>query len=491
MKLRHLVLATLAGMALRLFFIAKFPYSAGDTEVYEELARNLLDTGSYGVYFNNSFISCNMRMPGYPFFLAVVEWLLGPGEVRIMVVQAAVDVLACLGIAWLAAKLNPRAGVIALWMAILCPFTANYTATPLTETLAIAMTTVCLLVLCDGASDPALDAGSLIGLRARWFLGGVVTGLATLVRPESPLVLAAAGLALAWTCRREFFHGAVLLTFLRLTRTAVLMAAGLMVVLLPWGFRTWTATGKFEIVSNPNATMPWEPSSPGFGAWGRTWLVTSQETYDVGFKFEDEEINPQDLPPSAFDSEAERQEIFRLIEGYNLLKRIPPNLDWEFAKLARERAARHPIRQYVGIPLLRAIHYWLTPRIQLLPYSGKVSPWREAFAEDPVDFSVTVGFFVLNLAYLSLGILGAWRCQRSYPAACLTLFLLIRTLFLTEHGSIEPRYMLVCYPALIALGAAALSSTGINDAAGSPQEFPGNPQRGSPTPSIAQPPAPV
>ncbi len=459
MKTRHLVLATLAGMALRLFFIAKFPYSAGDTEVYEELARNLLDNGAYGIYFSGSFIPVNMRMPGYPAFLAAVEWLIGPGELRVMVVQAAVNVLTCLGIAALAARLNPRVGeskapaldkvaTIALWMAMLCPFTANYTATPLTETLATALTTACLLVLCV-----ALDADTLIQQRARWFIGGVVAGLATLVRPESPLVLPAAGVALAWHSRREIFRRA----FFPLTRTALLMAAGLMLVLLPWGIRTWIATGRFEIVANPNATMPWEPSSPGFQAWVDTWLVSSQETYDVAFKFEDEEINPHDLPPSAYDSEAERRKTFALIERYNTLKRSPSNLDWEFAQLARERTARHPFRQYLEIPLLRAIHYWLTPRIQLLPYSGQVWPWRQAWQDDPIDFSVTVAFFALNLAYLSLGILGAWRCRGSYPAACLTLFLLIRTAFMTTHGSIEPRYMLVCYPALIALGAAAIA----------------------------------
>jgi hypothetical protein len=454
MKTRHLVLATLAGMALRLFFIFKFPFSAGDTEVYEELARNLLDTGSYGIIFDGSFIPVNMRMPGYPFFLAAVEWLLGPGEARVMVVQAAIDLLTCLGIAWLASKINPRAGTIALWMAALCPFTANYTATPLTETLATAATTVCLLVLCARLGDKPSE---LIGRRARWFIGGLAAGFAALVRPETPLLLAAAGLALAWNCRREVFSGAFVPTVLRLTRTALLMAAGLMVVLLPWAVRTWKATGQVEIVPNPDATMPWEQASPGFVAWLRTWLTTTKETYEVAFRFEDDEISPSDVSPFAFDSEAERRKTIALLERYNELKRSPPNLDWEFAQLARERAARHPFRQYVQIPLLRAIHFWLTPRLQLLPLSGLYWPVDEAWEEDPVDFSVTVGFFLINLAYLSLGILGAWRLRGQYPVTCLTLFLLIRTLFMTEHGTIEPRYMLVCFPALIALGAAVMA----------------------------------
>src|SRR5438876_6448540 len=107
--LRHLIPAVIAGMALRLFFIAVFPYSAGDTLLYQELARNLLDHGVYGVWAGHSLVSVDMRMPGYPLFLAAIEWLLGPGDERLMVVQSAIDMLTCLGIASLAGRLNPRA----------------------------------------------------------------------------------------------------------------------------------------------------------------------------------------------------------------------------------------------------------------------------------------------------------------------------------------------------------------------------------------------
>jgi hypothetical protein len=34
---------------------------------------------------------------------------------------------------------------------------------------------------------------------------------------------------------------------------------------------------------------------------------------------------------------------------------------------------------------------------------------------------------------------------------------------MTTHGTIEPRYMLVCYPALIALGAATISEKATAD----------------------------
>jgi len=440
MKLRHLIPAVLAGLGLRLFFIAWFPYVAGDSELYQDLARNLVDSGVYGVYAAGALVPANMRMPGYPLFLAIVEWVLGPGNERVMVVQAGLDVLTCLLIAWLAAKFHPRAGTIALWLAMLCPFTANYTATPLSETLALLLTTIALLMLCEE--------------HGFWgtFAGAVMVGIATQVRPESPLLLPAVGFALAWRHRRDMFGKALW----PLTRSALALASGLLIVLLPWGYRNWVEVGSFTIVANPDALLPWEHGSRGYGDWAATWLVSSKETYEFGFKFEDEAIDPAKLPSRAYDSEAERKRTVALIERYNVTKSTPPALDWEFEQLARERAARNPFRQYVTVPALRAVYYWCAPRIELLPYSGDWWPLREKWHDDPRDFSVTVGFFLLNIAYMALGLLGAWRYRDLLPATVMILFMLVRTAYMTTHGSIEPRYMLLCYPALLAMGAAAL-----------------------------------
>ena len=38
-----------------------------------------------------------------------------------------------------------RVTIAALWLAVLCPFTANFTAVPLTEVLATLLTTLALL----------------------------------------------------------------------------------------------------------------------------------------------------------------------------------------------------------------------------------------------------------------------------------------------------------------------------------------------------------
>ena len=62
-----------------------------------------------------------------------------------MIVQAFIDTNTCLVIAALALELmNERAAKAAYLLAAICPFTANYVAAPLSETLAIFCTAHCL-----------------------------------------------------------------------------------------------------------------------------------------------------------------------------------------------------------------------------------------------------------------------------------------------------------------------------------------------------------
>ena len=65
---------------------------------------------------------------------------------------------------------------------------------------------------------------------------------------------------------------------------------------------------------------------------------------------------------------------------------------------------------------------------------------------------------MLNLFYFGLCVLGSVWLWRSNPAArpavaFLALFMVLRTAFLTTLETPEPRYVLVCFPALIAVGA--------------------------------------
>ncbi len=182
----------------------------------------------------------------------------------------------------------------------------------------------------------------------------------------------------------------------------------------------------------------------------RGWCVTGICTPSGSWK--KNRLSIKDLPASAFDSGAERARVAALLEESNAGLEVPPGLDAGFARLARERAMRHPLRTYLWIPLERAAFMWFTPRVELLPYSGDLWPPGEKWEEDPVDFTVTVVLGLLNFAYIGLALGGAWRCRRHPALALLAAFLLVRTAFFAVVSTPEPRYLLVCFPVVWALG---------------------------------------
>ncbi len=449
---KHLLFAALLGLGLRLFFVWHFPTEAGDTALYEELARNWADHRVYGVFLDGQLTPVNLRVPGYPAFLAAIHAVFGRTRLAVMLVQAVLDMATCVLTAALAARLAPsllrqRVAVAALWLAATCPFVANYTAVLLTEVLATLLATAALLVL--------LRAGD--GTPAKWFFAALLVGLGTLVRPETPLLLAAVALVLAVRWRRPA-------DWPKLLRTSALMAGGLLIPLAPWAARNWSSLHQVQFLAPFYAQLPEEFVPRGFNAWTKTWLVRFRDVHLVAWKLGDEPIRIEDLPASAFDSAQERVRVATLLEQYNTTLNISPELDREFGELARQRAAQHPLRTYLWIPLERAATLWFTPRIELLPYSGHLWPLAQQWEEDRVDFSVTAGLGLLNYVYVALALAGAWRGARRrdqrdsvgrWALALIVSFILVRTAFFTQVETPEPRYVLECFPALLAIAALA------------------------------------
>src|SRR5260370_29838931 len=154
------VVALVAGLCLRLFFVLKYPANSGDTALYEQIATNWLQPHVFAMNVHDQVMPVDMRMPGYPAFLALIYALTGrTGEaarVWVILAQVVVDLLTCLLTAGLAALLlliaydrarPQRVFTAALWLAALCPFTANYAAVPLTDALATLFTTAAWLLL--------------------------------------------------------------------------------------------------------------------------------------------------------------------------------------------------------------------------------------------------------------------------------------------------------------------------------------------------------
>ena len=473
--------ALAAGLCLRLFFVLRFPTTSGDTTLYEQIAANWINYGAYAMDVAGKITPVDIRVPGYPAFLAVIYALSrhsgASARPWVMLAQVGLDLITCLVIAALAALLisgiatrgsTNRVFIAALWIASLCPFSANYTAVPLTEVSATFITVGALYYLVllfrridfplFGLQSTRVDSSRSLEYAA--IGAGLLTGIGTLFRPETPLVLVAAALTFLgiFYRRREIFRG---------LRVVAILGASCFLPLLPWGVRNMITLNELQFLAPRDSNLPDELVPHGFMSWEKTWLFRMSDCYLVTWKLNDEPIDPDEIPGRAFDTPEEKQRVAAILEQYNDEVTLTPEEDAAFAQLARERTARHPLRTYIWLPAARAMTLWFSPRIERLPYSGHVFPLAQAWEDDPVDQSVTIILFLLNIAYVALALWGAIRLWRRVPGVrpvvlFFAAFVILRTAFLTTVEAPEPRYMLVCFPVLIALAAELFASHSIN-----------------------------
>src|SRR4051794_34168492 len=356
--LSHTVVALAAGLCLRLFFVLKYPANSGDTVLYEQMAANWLQHHTYAMEVNGKITPVDLRMPGYPAFLAAVYAITGqigePARRFVMIAQAVIDLISCLLIAILAALLQlmiseriawQRAYIAAIWLAALCPFTANYVAVTLTETFAMLLTIAALLPLCLQVGRVRNNGWLFVKNGWRWAnnyrwlaaIGALLVGLGTLFRPEAPLILIACCLVL----------GVVLIaqheTF-RWVRTVAGMGLVCAIPLVPWTLRNAITLHEFQPLAPKNSNLPGELVPYGFMSWEKTWLYRFRDVYLVPWKLNDEPINVADIPDRAFDTIEERERVAAILEPYNAELTLTPIEDAAFELLARQRTARHPLR---------------------------------------------------------------------------------------------------------------------------------------------------
>jgi 4-amino-4-deoxy-L-arabinose transferase-like glycosyltransferase len=491
------VLLLLVALGFRLFVALRLPNDEPDDgRLYSQIARNVLEQHVYSAASQPPYEPTLIRLPGYPLFLAAIYAAFGHGNnTAVRVVQAVIDTATCVLIALVAfewaidEERKHRAAIIALGLAAVCPFTAIYVATILTEVatnfLAVAMVLAATL---------AFKATTRRRAIVWWVVSGVIAGLAVFFRPDSGLFAAAIGFTL-------------LISMWSRLRQAIVFASvfslAFCLVLVPWTIRNRRLFHVFQPLAPAHAEMPGEFVPRGYLLWVRTWLDDERYVGPALWSLDMKKIHVTDFPAKAFDSKEERERVAALFEKYNHSDgseeqdeeqssaedneddsgdeetqeeeqpeeqpaqpeeadvEMTPEIDAGFAQIGQERVAHSRVRYYVVLPLKRAITLWCDTHSQYYPFNGELLPLEDLDYDIHQQYWLPL-FAVLTGIYSLLGVIGGvllWFSRnpdgrRWLLLAALVIFL--RLGFFATLENPEPRYTVELFPFLIMLASAII-----------------------------------
>jgi Dolichyl-phosphate-mannose-protein mannosyltransferase len=307
------------------FYIARFlpNDTPGDSAVYTLMARNLLEQHVYSHHDRPPYSPSLIRLPGYSIFLAGIYSVFGhANNTAPRIVQATLDTVTCGLVAMIAYYWEPDekrkriASIAALALAAVCPFTAVYVGTILTETwacfLAVAL---CLL------ATLAFKASSY--KRSLWWWGaaGLIGGVGVFFRPDAGLFVASVGLTLVISTllasKNENGPQRIGKRVARLLVQGSMLSIAFVLVLVPWTVRNWREFHLFMPLAPYHGEMPGEFVPNGYNAWIRSWLDDRKYIEPMLWALDDSEIDPDDMPDSAFDSAEEKARVAQLLDQYN------------------------------------------------------------------------------------------------------------------------------------------------------------------------------
>ena len=430
---------------LRLIFFFRFPGVVTDSFIYGDIAKNWLQHGIYGLSGADEVSATYIRLPGYPAFLAFIFSIFGMEHYRAaLVVQIFVDIGTCFLCADIARRLlGEGSSKAAFVLAALCPFLADYSAAALTETLEVFFTALTL--------DLAL--GALENQQNKyWAACGAAGGATVLLRPDGILLVIAIEAYLMAKLVLAKKLGSTTLSRRSVLNAAVLFLAISAIPFLPWTLRNWRTFHRFQPLAPRYANEENEFVPMGFNHWVKSWIADYASVEEIYWPVPGSTIDAEKLPSRAFDNPQQQRETALLIADYNHLLHVSPQLDARFEAIASERIHAHPLRYYIGLPLLRILDMWLRPRTEMLPCDSR---WWE-FNDEPKWSVLAIAFGVINLGYLLCALVGWMRSRKLELVAVPILLVILRSAFLGTLENPEPRYTLEMYPVVIVFAAALM-----------------------------------
>ena len=284
---RWIVACVAAGLALRVAFALLYwtgqPLTHDERE-YLALARSLARGEGYRYPPDEPSPGTGQqfgRAPGYPAFLSTFIEPVPVDHVpsRVQVVQSAVGAVGILliaAIAWRAA--GPRSAVAAAAIAAVYPPLVWMPAYALSEILYSTIALAIVLVLQKG--DSPLSRSAEKGTAP--FFGGLLTGVAILIRPAMVFFLPFAAL---WMAAKKAYGGA-----------AVFVIVAVLVV-VPWTLRNHRVYGRWIAVASEGGVTFWTGNHPLAKGDGDLAANPELKDADLAFRAAHPGLTPEQLEP--------------------------------------------------------------------------------------------------------------------------------------------------------------------------------------------------
>jgi 4-amino-4-deoxy-L-arabinose transferase-like glycosyltransferase len=275
---RWLLGVIVAGVALRLAWALLFPAPlASDGLAYYDLAARL----AHGQTYQTPFGEWAQWPPGFPFLLLACFRFLGVGALAVNVANLLLFAGSILAVYALARRFGEPAARLATLLIALWPNLIASAGIASKEMVIVFLLPVLLLLYLQAGEEPSPGRAAL-----KRFTAGMVFGYATLTQP-AVMLLAGAFAAYEILMRTPLLRAALRLA---------LLAAGMLLVILPWTFRNYRVLHAPVLVStnggdvfyranNPRANGGWIPdgerSLRGYDEltksrlgyqWGKEWI---------------------------------------------------------------------------------------------------------------------------------------------------------------------------------------------------------------------------
>jgi hypothetical protein len=336
----------LAALAPRLIVLFWAPQAYGDAAAYLRVADNI---------FHNFCVSLSdpstgqcvpswggNQLPGYPAFIALVWSLVGESLAAVRVAQA---IVVSLAIVWMARAVgqltgSPGAALAAGLVLALSPLALAWPRHLFTETLALATTIWLFAELVQSLSQG----------RLRYVPLGLALAAAIFIRFDS-----------VWLCLPVALCGFII----HPPQTAIRRGAILILVMaIPLG-GWWARSVAVGLTPFPFSVLANGERYPaGYLAWANTWSTNEYQLAGWAFPMNVYAYSNITIDaPKAYRDSQEAARVTVLLDQLAAFdgQSFPSHIDEAFAALASERRSQDPLRQWLWLPLTRAVTMWGNP----------------------------------------------------------------------------------------------------------------------------------